>query len=176
MKRVLMIFIVLAAVITLAAAPALAQQKKAEPAKKAAEFQVRRPHGGGEDQKKGTPFILANWMVVAGPDASLERTPSEALRLPLMISEESSSAIRSRSALRTPDVTRKAVRRLQPSWPRIPRLSRPSAPTAPVKPGPALRFCESRHCHGVSFQHGPLPDRPEAGTRVQWLPAHGSQR
>lgn len=70
MKRVLMIFIVLAAVITLAAAPALAQQKKAEPAKKPAEFKYEDPMGVVKI-KKGDPIHIANWMVVAGPDASL---------------------------------------------------------------------------------------------------------
>jgi branched-chain amino acid transport system substrate-binding protein len=70
MKRVLTIFIVLAAVITLAAAPALAQQKKAEPAKKAAEFKCEDPIGVVKI-KKGDPIHIANWMVVAGPDASL---------------------------------------------------------------------------------------------------------
>lgn len=69
MKRVLTIFIVLAAVITLAAAPALAQQKKAEPAKKA-EFKYTDPIGVVKI-KKGDPIHIANWMVVAGPDASL---------------------------------------------------------------------------------------------------------
>jgi branched-chain amino acid transport system substrate-binding protein len=69
MKRVLTIFIVLAAVITLAAAPALAQQKKAEPAKKA-EFKYEDPMGVVKI-KKGDPIHIANWMVVAGPDASL---------------------------------------------------------------------------------------------------------
>jgi branched-chain amino acid transport system substrate-binding protein len=70
MKRVLTIFIVLAAVITLAAAPALAQQKKAEPAKKPAEFKCEDPMGVVKI-KKGDPIHIANWMVVAGPDASL---------------------------------------------------------------------------------------------------------
>ena len=70
MKRVLTIFIVLAAVITLAAAPAVAQQKKAEPAKKAAEFKYTDPIGVVKI-KKGDPIHIANWMVVAGPDASL---------------------------------------------------------------------------------------------------------
>jgi branched-chain amino acid transport system substrate-binding protein len=65
-----MIFIVLAAVITLAAAPALAQQKKAEPAKKPAEFKYEDPMGVVKI-KKGDPIHIANWMVVAGPDASL---------------------------------------------------------------------------------------------------------
>jgi branched-chain amino acid transport system substrate-binding protein len=65
-----MIFIVLAAVITLAAAPALAQQKKAEPAKKSAEFKYEDPMGVVKI-KKGDPIHIANWMVVAGPDASL---------------------------------------------------------------------------------------------------------
>jgi len=69
MKRVLMIFIVLAAVITLAAAPALAQQKKAEPAKQA-EFKYTDPMGVVKI-KKGDPVHIACWMVVAGPDASL---------------------------------------------------------------------------------------------------------
>ena len=69
MKRVLTIFVVLAAVITLAAAPALAQQKKAEPAKKA-EFKYTDPIGVVKI-KKGDPIHIANWMVVAGPDASL---------------------------------------------------------------------------------------------------------
>jgi branched-chain amino acid transport system substrate-binding protein len=69
MKRVLTIFIVLAAVITLAAAPALAQQKKAEPAKKA-EFKYEDPMGVVKI-KKGDPIHIACWMVVAGPDASL---------------------------------------------------------------------------------------------------------
>jgi branched-chain amino acid transport system substrate-binding protein len=69
MKRVLTILIVLAAVITLAAAPALAQQKKAEPAKKA-EFKCEDPMGVIKI-KKGDPIHIANWMVVAGPDASL---------------------------------------------------------------------------------------------------------
>jgi len=69
MKRVLTIFIVLAAVITLAAAPALAQQKKAEPAKKA-EFKYTDPIGVVKI-KKGDPIHIACWMVVAGPDASL---------------------------------------------------------------------------------------------------------
>ena len=69
MKRVLTIFIVLAAVITLAASPALAQQKKAEPAKKA-EFKYEDPMGVVKI-KKGEPIHIANWMVVAGPDASL---------------------------------------------------------------------------------------------------------
>ena len=69
MKRVLTIFIVLAAVITLAAAPALAQQKKAEPAKKA-EFKYTDPMGVVKI-KKGDPIHIACWMVVAGPDASL---------------------------------------------------------------------------------------------------------
>ena len=69
MKRVLMILIVLAAVITLAAAPALAQQKKAEPGKKA-EFKYEDPMGVVKI-KKGDPIHIANWMVVAGPDASL---------------------------------------------------------------------------------------------------------
>jgi len=69
MKRVLTILIVLAAVITLAAAPALAQQKKAEPAKKA-EFKYEDPIGVVKI-KKGEPIHIANWMVVAGPDASL---------------------------------------------------------------------------------------------------------
>jgi branched-chain amino acid transport system substrate-binding protein len=69
MKRVLTILIVLAAVITLAAAPALAQQKKAEPAKKA-EFKYEDPMGVVKI-KKGEPIHIANWMVVAGPDASL---------------------------------------------------------------------------------------------------------
>jgi len=69
MKRVLTILIVLAAVITLAAAPALAQQKKAEPAKKA-EFKYTDPIGVVKI-KKGDPIHIANWMVVAGPDASL---------------------------------------------------------------------------------------------------------
>jgi branched-chain amino acid transport system substrate-binding protein len=61
--------IVLAAVITLAAAPALAQTKKAEPAKKA-EFKCEDPMGVIKI-KKGDPIHIANWMVVAGPDASL---------------------------------------------------------------------------------------------------------
>ena len=69
MKRVLTILIVLAAVITLAAAPALAQTKKAEPAKKA-EFKCEDPMGVVKI-KKGDPIHIANWMVVAGPDASL---------------------------------------------------------------------------------------------------------
>jgi branched-chain amino acid transport system substrate-binding protein len=69
MKRVLTILIVLAAVITLAAAPALAQTKKAEPAKKA-EFKCEDPMGVIKI-KKGDPIHIANWMVVAGPDASL---------------------------------------------------------------------------------------------------------
>jgi branched-chain amino acid transport system substrate-binding protein len=69
MKRVLTILIVLAAVITLAAAPALAQQKKAEPAKKA-EFKCEDPIGVVKI-KKGDPIHIASWMVVAGPDASL---------------------------------------------------------------------------------------------------------
>jgi len=69
MKRVLTIFIVLAAVITLAAAPALAQQKKAEPAKKA-EFKYEDPMGVVKI-KKGDPIHIANWMVVAGENASL---------------------------------------------------------------------------------------------------------
>lgn len=69
MKRVLTIFIVLAAVITLAAAPALAQQKKTQPAKKA-EFKYEDPIGVVKI-KKGEPIHIANWMVVAGPDASL---------------------------------------------------------------------------------------------------------
>src|SRR5512139_901739 len=69
MKRVLTIFVVLAAVITLAAAPALAQQKKAEPAKKA-EFKYTDPMGVVKI-KKGDPVHIACWMVVAGPDASL---------------------------------------------------------------------------------------------------------
>jgi branched-chain amino acid transport system substrate-binding protein len=69
MKRVLTILIVLAAVITLAAAPALAQTKKAEPAKKA-EFKCEDPMGVIKI-KKGDPIHVANWMVVAGPDASL---------------------------------------------------------------------------------------------------------
>jgi len=64
-----MIFIVLAAVITLAAAPALAQQKKAEPAKQA-EFKYTDPMGVVKI-KKGDPVHIACWMVVAGPDASL---------------------------------------------------------------------------------------------------------
>jgi len=69
MKRVLTILIVLAAVITLAAAPALAQQKKAEPAKQA-EFKYSDPIGVVKI-KKGDPTHIANWMVVAGPAASL---------------------------------------------------------------------------------------------------------
>ena len=69
MKRVLTIFIVLAAVITLAASPALAQQKKTEPAKKA-EFKYEDPMGVVKI-KKGDPIHIACWMVVAGPDASL---------------------------------------------------------------------------------------------------------
>ena len=69
MKRVLTILIVLAAVVTLAAGPALAQQKKAEPAKKA-EFKYSDPIGVVKI-KKGEPIHIANWMVVAGPDASL---------------------------------------------------------------------------------------------------------
>jgi branched-chain amino acid transport system substrate-binding protein len=69
MKRVLTILIVLAAVITLAAAPALAQQKKAEPAKKA-EFKCEDPIGVVKI-KKGDPIHIANWMVVSGANASL---------------------------------------------------------------------------------------------------------
>jgi len=69
MKRVLTIFVVLAAVITLAAAPALAQQKKAEPAKKA-EFKYTDPMGVVKI-KKGDPIHIACWMVVAGENASL---------------------------------------------------------------------------------------------------------
>jgi branched-chain amino acid transport system substrate-binding protein len=69
MKRVLTILIVLAAVITLAAAPALAQTKKAEPAKKA-EFKCEDPMGVVKI-KKGDPIHIANWMVVAGENASL---------------------------------------------------------------------------------------------------------
>jgi len=69
MKKVLTIFVVLAAVITLAAAPALAQQKKAEPAKQA-EFKYTDPMGVVKI-KKGDPVHIACWMVVAGPDASL---------------------------------------------------------------------------------------------------------
>jgi branched-chain amino acid transport system substrate-binding protein len=69
MKRVLMILIVLAAVITLAAAPALAQTKKAEPAKKA-EFKCEDPMGVIKI-KKGDPIHIANWMVVAGENATL---------------------------------------------------------------------------------------------------------
>jgi len=69
MKRVLTILIVLAAVITLAAAPALAQTKKAEPAKKA-EFKCEDPMGVIKI-KKGDPIHIANWMVVAGENASL---------------------------------------------------------------------------------------------------------
>jgi len=68
MKRVT-ILIVLAAVITLAAAPALAQTKKAEPAKKA-EFKCEDPIGVVKI-KKGDPIHIANWMVVSGPNASL---------------------------------------------------------------------------------------------------------
>jgi branched-chain amino acid transport system substrate-binding protein len=64
-----MIFIVLAAVVTLAAAPALAQQKKAEHPKQA-EFKYEDPMGVVKI-KKGDPIHIANWMVVAGPDASL---------------------------------------------------------------------------------------------------------
>ena len=70
MKRVLTIFIVLAAVITLAAAPALAQQKKAEPAKKPAEFKCEDPIGVVKI-KKGDPIHIANWMVVVGPNQTL---------------------------------------------------------------------------------------------------------
>jgi len=69
MKRVLTILIVLAAVITLAAAPALAQTKKAEPAKKA-EFKCEDPMGVIKI-KKGDPIHIANWMVVAGENATL---------------------------------------------------------------------------------------------------------
>jgi len=69
MKKVLTIFVVLAAVITLAAAPALAQQKKAEPAKKA-EFKYTDPMGVVKI-KKGDPIHIACWMVVAGENASL---------------------------------------------------------------------------------------------------------
>jgi len=69
MKRVLTILIVLAAVITLAAAPALAQTKKAEPAKKA-EFKCEDPMGVVKI-KKGDPIHIANWMVVAGENATL---------------------------------------------------------------------------------------------------------
>jgi len=69
MKRVLTILIVLAAVITLAAAPALAQTKKAEPAKKA-EFKYEDPMGVVKI-KKGDPIHIANWMVVAGENATL---------------------------------------------------------------------------------------------------------
>jgi branched-chain amino acid transport system substrate-binding protein len=69
MKKVLTIFVVLAAVITLAAAPALAQQKKAESAKKA-EFKYEDPMGVVKI-KKGDPIHIACWMVVAGENASL---------------------------------------------------------------------------------------------------------
>ena len=69
MKKVLTIFVVLAAVITLAAAPAVAQQKKAEPAKKA-EFKYTDPIGVVKI-KKGDPIHIACWMVVAGENASL---------------------------------------------------------------------------------------------------------
>jgi len=63
MKRVLTIFIVLAVAIAFAAAPALAQQKKAE-------FKYTDPIGVVKI-KKGDPIHIACWMVVAGPDASL---------------------------------------------------------------------------------------------------------
>jgi len=53
----------------LAAAPALAQQKKAEPAKKA-EFKYTDPMGVVKI-KKGDPIHIACWMVVAGENASL---------------------------------------------------------------------------------------------------------
>ncbi len=78
MKRVLTIFIVLAAVITLAAAPALAQQKKAEPAKKA-EFKYEDPMGVVKI-KKGDPIHIACWMVVAGANASLGNRHQEGRR------------------------------------------------------------------------------------------------
>jgi len=92
MKRVLTIFIVLAAVITLAAAPALAQQKKAEPAKKPAEFKCEDPIGVVKI-KKGDPIHIANWMVVVGPNQTLGTDTKRGVELRLMTSGESSSAI-----------------------------------------------------------------------------------
>jgi branched-chain amino acid transport system substrate-binding protein len=73
MKRFLTLIIVLTAAIALVAVPAMAQQqKKAEPkaAPKKAEFKYEDPLGVVKI-KKGESIHIANWMVVAGPDASL---------------------------------------------------------------------------------------------------------
>jgi len=174
MKRVLMIFIVLAAVITLAAAPALAQQKKAEPAKQA-EFKYTDPMGVVKI-KKGDPVHIACWMVVAGPDASLgtdtkrgveiavEDIKGKVLGHPIKISTQDTGC--------NAEGGQAAATKLASD----PRLWRPSAPTAPAKPGLACRFCGKPASSLCLLPTRPLPDRPQARTGIQRIPADLPQR